>query len=95
MLPTPQSRRADGLAPGGSMQGVSVGTEVGEMEMIEIPRFKKKELNFGIVRRGGIGKRIAWVGLVGAWIGNALLGMVSPLYRTPTSYQAVDRNLTR
>lgn len=48
--------------------------------MVEIPRFKKRELNLGIVRghgRNGRRQVAAWVGLWVLWVGNALLSAVS------------------
>nr|XP_019048733.1 hypothetical protein I302_02507 [Kwoniella bestiolae CBS 10118]OCF27663.1 hypothetical protein I302_02507 [Kwoniella bestiolae CBS 10118] len=54
---------ADGLPPGPGS------------ELVEIPRFKKKELNLGIVRRRGWGQRLAWLGLWAAWLINGLLSL--------------------
>lgn len=46
---------------------------------MEIPRFKKRELNLNIVRTRGVWQRLAWIGLWIVWLINALLGMVSGL----------------
>ncbi|OCF59651.1 hypothetical protein L486_02323 [Kwoniella mangroviensis CBS 10435] len=54
---------ADGLPPGPGS------------ELVEIPRFKKKELNLGIVRRRGWGQRLAWLGLWIIWLVNGLLSL--------------------
>lgn len=53
------------------------GGEAGEM--IEIPRFRRKELNLTLVRKRGFGQRIAWVLLWIMWIVNGLAGLVSQL----------------
>jgi hypothetical protein len=45
--------------------------------MVEIPRFKRKELNLGLVRKRGPGQRIAWVLLWLVWFINGLAGLVS------------------
>ncbi|WVQ62642.1 uncharacterized protein L199_000789 [Kwoniella botswanensis] len=44
-------------------------------ELVEIPRFKKKELNLGIVRRRGWGQRSAWLALWMVWLINGLLSL--------------------
>ncbi|EIW73364.1 hypothetical protein TREMEDRAFT_59529 [Tremella mesenterica DSM 1558] len=44
--------------------------------MVEIPRFKLKDLNLGIVRRYGRGSRVAWIGLWGLCIFNGLIGLL-------------------
>ncbi|WWC85815.1 uncharacterized protein L201_000682 [Kwoniella dendrophila CBS 6074] len=44
-------------------------------ELVEIPRFKKKELNLGIVRTRGWSQRIAWLSLVFMWLLNSLLSV--------------------
>ncbi|WWC66833.1 uncharacterized protein I206_100740 [Kwoniella pini CBS 10737] len=54
---------ADGLPPGPGS------------ELVEIPRFKKKELNLGIIRRRGLRQRVAWLCLWVAWLGNGLLSL--------------------
>ena len=53
--------------------------------MVEIPRFKLRELNLGIVSRRGLGMKLAWFGLWAFCTCNALLGLVSDL-----SFQARD-----
>ncbi|WRT63850.1 uncharacterized protein IL334_000775 [Kwoniella shivajii] len=58
----PRSGR-DGLPPGPGS------------ELVEIPRFKKKELNLGIVTRRGFGQRIAWLMLWTAWMMNGILSL--------------------
>jgi hypothetical protein len=49
----------------------------GEEGYIEIPRFKKRELNLNIVRTRGGWQRLSWLGLWGLWLFNGFLGMVS------------------
>lgn len=44
---------------------------------MEIPRFKRKELNLQLVKRRGPGQRIAWIGLWAVWLINGLGGLVS------------------
>lgn len=48
-----------------------------DVEMIEIPRFKKRELNLGIVRKHPGKQRAAWLALGGLWVVNGLLSLVS------------------
>lgn len=47
------------------------------MEMIEIPRFKKRELNLGLVRKHRGKQRAIWLALGGLWVVNGLLSLVS------------------
>lgn len=47
------------------------------MEMIEIPRFKKRELNLGLVRKHRGNQRAIWLVLGGLWVVNGLLSLVS------------------
>ena len=47
--------------------------------MVEIPRFKRKELNLGLVRRRGPWQRIGWIMLWLTWLVNGLAGLVSLL----------------
>jgi hypothetical protein len=63
---------ARGTAPGAPLGGVDK-----EEGYVEIPRFKKRELNLNIVRTRGVWQRLAWIGLWIVWPFNALLGMVS------------------
>lgn len=49
-------------------------------EMVEIPRFNRKELNLSLVRTRGPSQRIAWIGLWVVWVVNGLLGLVSSCY---------------
>lgn len=52
--------------------------------VVEIPRFKKRELNLGIVRRHGRHGRwqvAAWMSLWVLWVGNGLLSAVSARHR--------------
>lgn len=51
-----------------------------EEDMIEIPRFKKRQLNLGIVA-GGAGQRAAWYALWAAWLAWGLFSLVSCLLR--------------
>nr|XP_018266674.1 uncharacterized protein I303_00649 [Kwoniella dejecticola CBS 10117]OBR88832.1 hypothetical protein I303_00649 [Kwoniella dejecticola CBS 10117] len=60
------------FAPRSGTDGLPV---VPGSELVEIPRFKKKELNLGIVRRRGLGQRITWLGLWAAWLMNGLLSL--------------------
>ncbi|OCF44116.1 hypothetical protein I317_02070 [Kwoniella heveanensis CBS 569] len=46
-----------------------------EEGLIEIPRFKKKELNLGIVRTRGPRQKAAWIGLWAIWVFNGLLSL--------------------
>lgn len=48
-----------------------------DVEMIEIPRFKKRELNLGLVRKHPTKQRVAWLALGGLWVVNGLLSLVS------------------
>lgn len=48
-----------------------------DVEMIEIPRFKKRELNLGLVRKHPAKQRVAWLALGGLWVVNGLLSLVS------------------
>jgi hypothetical protein len=47
--------------------------------MVEIPRFRRKELNLALVKRRGPGQRIAWAMLWVVWLVNGLAGLVSQL----------------
>ncbi|WVQ76193.1 hypothetical protein IAR50_005855 [Cryptococcus sp. DSM 104548] len=49
--------------------------EDGDVEMVEIPRFKKKELNLGLVRKRAVMQRMVWLGLGGLWFINGLLSL--------------------
>jgi hypothetical protein len=53
------------------------GGEAGEM--VEIPRFRRKELNLALVRKRGLGQRVAWVLLWVSWVVNGLAGLVRQL----------------
>jgi hypothetical protein len=46
-------------------------------EMVEIPRFKRKELNLALVRKRGPWQRIGWIMLWVVWLVNGLAGLVS------------------
>ncbi|ODN76209.1 hypothetical protein L202_06130 [Cryptococcus amylolentus CBS 6039] len=46
-----------------------------DVEMIEIPRFKKKELNLGLVRKQAAAQRLVWLGLGALWTTNGLLSL--------------------
>ena len=48
-------------------------------EMVEIPRFKRKELNLALIRKRGPWQRIAWVMLWLVWLLNGLAGLVSSI----------------
>lgn len=63
----------------------------GREDTVEIPRFKRKELNLGIVRRPGPVRRIAWLVLWGVCLGNGLLSLVCllPIRFIPSSTIAV------
>jgi hypothetical protein len=45
--------------------------------MVEIPRFKRKELNLALVRKRGPWQRIGWIMLWVVWLVNGLAGLVS------------------
>lgn len=47
--------------------------------MVEIPRFRRKELNLALVRKRGLGQRVAWVLLWVSWVVNGLAGLVRQL----------------
>lgn len=47
-------------------------------DLVEIPRFKKRELNLEMVAAGrGWSQRLAWAGLWGFWVMGGLGGLVS------------------
>lgn len=46
-------------------------------ELVEIPRFKKRSLNLGILRHSGPWQRMAWIGLWLFWLLNGLSSLVS------------------
>lgn len=46
-------------------------------EMVEIPRFNRKELNLSLVRKRGPSQRIAWFLLWLIWLLNGLLSLVN------------------
>lgn len=48
-----------------------------DVEMIEIPRFKKRELNLGLVRKHRGKQRTIWLALGSLWVVNGLLSLVS------------------
>lgn len=60
------------------VRGLVAGAGEGE-EMVELPRFKRKELNLGLVRRRGPWQRIGWIMLWLTWLVNGLAGLVSLL----------------
>lgn len=60
------------------IRGLSAGAGEGE-EMVEIPRFKRKELNLALVRRRGPWQRLGWIVLWATWLVNGLAGLVSLL----------------
>ena len=47
-----------------------------ETDIVEIPRFKRRDLNLGFVKHGSH-QRLAWLLLITLWILNALLSLVS------------------
>jgi len=49
-------------------------TSPNKQEMVEIPRFKKRELHLGIIRKRSY--RAAWIALWVTWVSNGLLGLV-------------------
>ncbi|KAK4686830.1 hypothetical protein P7C73_g3296, partial [Tremellales sp. Uapishka_1] len=53
----------------------SIGPGAERWEMIEIPRFKKRELNLNIVRRRGLMERLSWIALWLFWVTNGLLSL--------------------
>ena len=53
-------------------------------EMVEIPRFNRKELNLSLVRKRGVTQRIAWFCLWIIWVVNGLASLVS--FLIPTFY---------
>lgn len=52
------------------------GLEAQAGEMVEIPRFNRKELNLSLVRKRGPSQRIAWFGLWIIWLVNGLASLV-------------------
>jgi hypothetical protein len=64
------------------IRGLVAGAGEGE-EMVEIPRFKRKELNLGLLRRRGPWQRIGWIMLWLTWLVNGLAGLVSLLMIPP------------
>jgi hypothetical protein len=67
------------FAPGATPWGATPAGVSNEEGYVEIPRFKKRELNLNIVRTRGVWQKLAWIGLWIVWLFNALLGMVSRL----------------
>ncbi|WVO16733.1 hypothetical protein L204_104417 [Cryptococcus depauperatus] len=65
-FPTRVSRVSGNLTAMGLPEG---------FEMIEIPRFKKRELNLGLVRKHYFWQRIAWLTLGTLWLANGLLSL--------------------
>lgn len=59
------------------MRPTLTGLEGQAGEMVEIPRFNRKELNLALVRKRGPGQRIAWICLWMMWVMNGLLSLVS------------------
>ncbi|KIR63589.1 hypothetical protein I314_02993, partial [Cryptococcus bacillisporus CA1873] len=53
-----------------------VGPPEEDVEMIEIPRFKKRELNLGLVRKHPGEQRAIWLALGGLWVANGLLSLM-------------------
>ncbi|KAE8543216.1 hypothetical protein D1P53_000704 [Cryptococcus gattii VGV] len=53
-----------------------VGPPEEDVEMIEIPRFKKRELNLGLVRKHRGKQRALWLALGGLWVVNGLLSLM-------------------
>ena len=53
----------------------------GESGLVEIPRFKKRELNLAIVRGSGPW-RLAWYAIWTWWLLNAMAALVGGLLRT-------------
>ncbi|KIR54980.1 hypothetical protein I315_02216 [Cryptococcus gattii Ru294] len=53
-----------------------VGPPEEDVEMIEIPRFKKRELNLGLVRKHRGNQRAIWLALGGLWVVNGLLSLM-------------------
>ncbi|WWD22502.1 hypothetical protein CI109_106995 [Kwoniella shandongensis] len=91
--PSRQHIRSPTFAP---MSGMNMLSQP-DVELIEIPRFKKRQLNLGIVRRQGRGQRIAWVGLWGGWLLNGLLSLffdvnVVVILVQCTKYPSFDTN---
>jgi len=76
------------------IRGLIAGAGEGE-EMVEIPRFKRKELNLTLVRRRGPWQRIGWIMLWATWLVNGLAGLVSLLAspRGQADIQFFDVNL--
>lgn len=66
-------------------------------KLVEIPRFKKRDLNLGIVRKRGRWdwERLAWLTLWVIWLGGALVGLVRvvPHLRLITVVQFFDANV--
>jgi hypothetical protein len=56
--------------------------------MVEIPRFRRKELNLALVKKRGPGQRFAWAMLWIMWLVNGLAGLVSQLMSVDCEAQA-------
>ncbi|KAK8845551.1 hypothetical protein IAR55_006266 [Kwoniella newhampshirensis] len=73
--PSPTPSRRLTLSPSHAPRDGTPGPPQPEVELVEIPRFKKRELNLGIIRRRGVGQRFAWISLWSAWLLNGLLSL--------------------
>lgn len=77
-LPSPAASRLGGQRAA-SRRGLSTGTDA---TLVEIPRFKKRALNLGIVRKGNdVRQRAAWCALWFFWVATSFLGLVSKFSR--------------
>jgi len=73
--PSPSRQRSPVLVGASSRSGSVAGAPSGQ-ELVEIPRFKKRELLLAIVGGHSLGPKIAWIGLWVAWLSNGLLSLV-------------------
>lgn len=71
-------------------------SEATDATLVEIPRFKKRALNLGIVHSGGPRQSLAWYALWFFWLANSLLSVVSRFAsppRTQLTCQFFDVNV--
>ncbi|KAL7418711.1 hypothetical protein Q5752_006394 [Cryptotrichosporon argae] len=76
--PTTARRTPDGLARSPRFANTAESIRFrtpGELDVVEIPRFRKRELNLGMVRGAGGGERATWICLWILWVGNALASL--------------------
>lgn len=80
--PSPSRQRSPVLVGASSRSGSVAGAPSGQ-ELVEIPRFKKRELLLAIVGGHSLGPKIAWIGLWVAWLSNGLLSLVRLTFVCP------------